>query len=57
MNRSFDNPEHWRERAREVRALAEGISDLIAKVNMLEVAAQYERLALRAEHRLWDRII
>lgn len=54
MNRAFDTPEHWRERARQMRALAEDIRDLIAKADMLEVADQYERLAVRAELRLRD---
>jgi hypothetical protein len=37
-----------------MRALAEDIRDLIAKADMLEVADQYERLAVRAELRLRD---
>jgi hypothetical protein len=52
MNRSFDNPDHWRQRAEEMRRLAKDLHDLIAKATMLEVADQYERLALRAEQRL-----
>jgi hypothetical protein len=54
MNRSFDNPEHWRHRGDEMRALAASLSDLIAKANMHEIADQYERLAVRAEQRLRD---
>jgi len=52
MNRSFDNPDHWRQRAEEMRRLAEGLGDLVARAAMLEIADQYERLALRAEKRL-----
>jgi hypothetical protein len=44
-----DNPEHWRKRAEEARALAEVIQDCPAKEAMLDVAAQYERQAALAE--------
>lgn len=54
MNKSFDNPEHWRQRAKEMRRLAEDLRDLIAKATLPEIADQYERLALRAEQRLRD---
>ena len=51
MNRSFDQPEHWRSRAEKMRVLAEDMRDLVAKATMLEIADQYEKLALRAEQR------
>ena len=47
MNRSFDNPDHWRQRAAEMRRLSEDMRDLIAKATMLEISDQYDRLALR----------
>jgi hypothetical protein len=52
MNRSFDNPGHWRQRAAEMRRLATDMHDLIARASMLEIADQYDRFALRAEDRL-----
>jgi hypothetical protein len=50
MTASFQ-PEHWRQRAQEMRTLAYAMRDLVARDSMLEIADQYERLALRAEER------
>lgn len=47
MNRSFENPEHWRECAQQMRALATEMRDLIAKANMLEIADQHDRFERR----------
>jgi hypothetical protein len=52
MNRSFDNPDHWRKRAQEMRTIAEHLRDLVARATMLEIADQYDHLARRAEERL-----
>ena len=52
MIRFFDNPEHRRQRATEMRSHAENVLDLSAKATMLDIADQYEKLALRAEQRL-----
>ena len=52
MPASFDNPEHWRQRAEEMRALAQEMHDLVAMTSMLEIADQYDGLALRAQERL-----
>jgi hypothetical protein len=40
---------HWRERAREMRALAEHVSDEEARRRMVRIAADYDGLAERAE--------
>jgi hypothetical protein len=43
MNRSFDNPEHWRQRAQVMRTLANEMLDLVAKCSMLQVAESARR--------------
>jgi hypothetical protein len=48
----FNDPEHWRLRAKEARAAAEGIRDEAAKNMMLGIASDYERLADRAAERI-----
>ena len=47
----INDPKHWRYRAKEARAMAESMTDPEAKQSMLNVAADYERLAKRAEDR------
>ena len=44
-------PEHWRNRAAEVRALADAMSDQESREKLLRIAQDYERLAIRAEER------
>ena len=48
---SINNPEHWLQRAQQMRTLAEGVMDDVAKVEMLRTAEGYEKLAKRAEAR------
>jgi hypothetical protein len=48
----INDPVHWRDRAEEVRSLADGIHDLVAKTRILRIAEDYERLAERAVARL-----
>ncbi len=46
-----DEPLRWRQRAREARVHADLISGADSKRAMLEIAAQYERIAERAQER------
>ena len=47
----LDDPEYWRDRAAQVRALADGISNEKARAAILQIAADYAHLAERAEER------
>ena len=47
----LNDPEHWRDRAKETRAMAQDTADPVFKQKMLDVAANYEHLAKRAEDR------
>ena len=47
---------HWRERAKEVRALAEQATDQISRDQMLQIAANYDKLADRNEAALRQQI-
>jgi hypothetical protein len=52
MLASFVNdPEHWLQRAEQMRILADEIHDEQAKETMLRIANDYGRLAERAEQR------
>jgi hypothetical protein len=44
---SFNDPEHWRQRADKARSLADQMNDEAFKQMMLRTAADYERLAER----------
>ena len=48
----INDPVHWRDRAEEMRSLADGINDLLAKARILRIAEDYERVAERAVARL-----
>jgi len=47
----YDDPDHWRMRAEEMRVLAEAMLTRDTKATMLRIAADYERLAEWAEQR------
>jgi hypothetical protein len=45
------DPEYWRQRAEEARAIAVQMTDPHTKAVMLGIAQDYEKLAKRAEQR------
>jgi hypothetical protein len=45
------DPEYWRSRAKEARAVAVQMKDAHTKAVMLGIARDYEKLAERAEQR------
>jgi hypothetical protein len=51
----FDDPVHWERRAEEARVLAEQMKDEVAKQLMLDIARDYDGLAVRASIRLADK--
>jgi hypothetical protein len=49
---SFNDPDHWRQRAEAIRTIANEMDDAEALEMMLQIARDYERLAVRVEERL-----
>ena len=48
----FNDPQHWHQRAEEMRVLAEQMNDEVARNTMLRIADDYDKLAVRAALRL-----
>jgi hypothetical protein len=48
----FNDPAYWRDRAEELRAIADNLKDATAKAMILGCAQDYDVLAERAEERL-----
>ena len=55
MVSQLDQPDHFRSRAEELRAVAEMISEPTARANLLKLANDYDKLASRAEERIANR--
>ena len=53
----INDPKHWRDRAEEVRTIADQLTDPDSKRRMLRIAKDYEELARRAERRLLNAAI
>jgi len=48
------DPDYWRNRAEEARAVAAQMTDAHTKAVMLTIAQDYEKLAKRAEQRVGE---
>ena len=48
----YNDAKHWRERSAEARAVADQLSDIVARSEMLQIAEKYDGLAKRAEERI-----
>jgi hypothetical protein len=47
-----DDPEHWRQRAKEARDIAQQMSDPVSREMMLQIGKEYEQIAENARRRL-----
>jgi hypothetical protein len=52
MIAEYNDPAYWRDRAKELRVMAERLHEANAKAMILRLVADYEHLAERAEARL-----
>ena len=51
LKQLVNNAGHWKARAAEARQLADAETDEVMKRALLDIAAEFEKLAQRAEHR------
>jgi hypothetical protein len=51
----LDDPNHWRQRGEEMRALAGTIKERATKPSMLRIANDYDRLARHPDARTGNR--
>lgn len=51
MTRILNEPEHWRQRAAEARAIAEQMSSPEAKATMLRIVEGYDKMEQHAAER------
>jgi len=49
--RPVDDPKHWRDRAKEMRALLDELTDGEIRATILRLADDYDKLADRADER------
>ncbi len=45
----FGSPEHWHNRAEEMRTMAEQMTEAAVRQSLLSIAAGYDRIAKQAE--------
>jgi hypothetical protein len=45
----FGSPAHWRDRAEDLRVMAEQMSEAAVKQSLLRIAARYDKIAKQAE--------
>ena len=56
MRRGLNDAQHWRDRAAEMRVLAETMQDARTVTLMTDLANDYDKLAERAEERVKSNI-
>ena len=49
---NVDDPQYWRARARQLRSLIDDMPQPETKKRLLDLALEYDELAIRAEQRL-----
>jgi hypothetical protein len=54
MSSLLNDPQHWRERAREARAIAQETDNPMVRRSMAQIAEEYDRVAEKAERRVLD---